>query len=29
MIKRYDLIIKKWVMGYWMGTTFKIVSVVD
>jgi len=29
MIKRYDLILKKWIMGYWLGSTFKILAVMD
>jgi len=29
MIKRYDNFLKKWLMGYWSGSTFKIVALVD
>lgn len=29
MIKRYDMFINKWLMGYWVGTSFKIVAVFD
>lgn len=29
MIKRYDMTINKWLKGYWIGTTFKIVAVLD
>ena len=29
MIKRYDTTLNKWLKGYWIGTTFKIVAVFD
>jgi hypothetical protein len=29
MVRRYDVMLKKWLMGYWVGRTFKIVAVVE
>lgn len=26
MVKRYDVISKKWFVGYWLGSTFVIVG---
>ena len=29
MTKRYDVLLKKWLMGYWVGRTFKVIAVID
>ena len=30
LIKRYDLILKQWVVGYWINnTTFKVLTLTD
>lgn len=29
MTKRYDVLLKKWFLGYWVGRTFKVLSVIE
>ena len=29
MTKRYDVLLKKWLMGYWVGRSFKVLAVLD
>jgi len=30
LVKRYDFLIKKWIVGYWMNnTTFKVLTTID
>ncbi|MEY4332877.1 MAG: hypothetical protein RLZZ196_1615 [Bacteroidota bacterium] len=29
MVKRYDVLAKKWFIGFWIGRTFKIIGEAD
>jgi len=29
MTKRYDVFAKKWLIGFWVGSTFKIIGYAD
>ena len=29
MIKRYDSLLRKWLVGYWVGSSFKVINVLD
>lgn len=29
MVKRYDVLAKKWYVGFWIGRTFKVIGTVE
>ena len=29
MVKRYDVLAKKWYIGFWIGRTFKVLGTAD